>query len=499
VTLAARIHDLGSQTPADSEQAGMMARQLEEALPAGWSLSALRQQARTVRGESLDSRLRQMEQGRQAIGREVSEKFAELSGSRMRSDDVSHLENSNGQDGGTATVAAVALAASAEALLADVAAGQRAVSQGQGRIEQELEQASQRLEGRTELLRRYRAAREAASQHQTHSQELWGQVCPILGEQSEALPDSIVLQPRLDALRADRALRDLDAARQERERLLGQQGDLGAREKRAREDAQERRHNVRELVARLGIESSSEVDRSALVTLLPDLESAWEDPTEHLPQLEGRRIEILGTKTSEERTATDLENRLRLNRTTLDEAACRVEVETLRHCKNVCERAVTILDRTRENVLNTVLPNTLGYMRLLLPLLTAGRYHDAQLDPESYKIEVWDNQVQEFVEKDVFSGATQDQFSLSLRLGFALAALPQERGVRPGFLFLDEPVAGFDGQRRDALLNLLSAGELAEYFPQVFFAAPSGVFDRNPLGYILRLENGRVTESTLAV
>jgi len=129
--------------------------------------------------------------------------------------------------------------------------------------------------------------------------------------------------------------------------------------------------------------------------------------------------------------------------------------------------------------------------------LTAGRYHDAQLDSDSYQIEVWDNQVQEFVEKDIFSGGTQDQFSLALRLGFALAALPQERGARPGFLFLDEPVAGFDGQRRDALLTLLLTGELADYFPQVFLAVPSGVFDHNPLPHLIRLDRGRVVANTL--
>jgi uncharacterized protein YhaN len=158
---------------------------------------------------------------------------------------------------------------------------------------------------------------------------------------------------------------------------------------------------------------------------------------------------------------------------------------------------VAVLDRVCENVLEAVLPNTMAYMRLLLPLLTAGRYHDVQLDSESYRIEVWDNQIHDFIEKDIYSGATQDQFSLSLRLGFALAALPQERGARPGFLFLDEPVAGFDRQRRDALLDLLTNGELADYFPQVFLAVPSGVFDRNPLRHLVRLDNGRVAANTL--
>lgn len=241
-----------------------------------------------------------------------------------------------------------------------------------------------------------------------------------------------------------------------------------------------------------------EESERALLPLLRELASASAGQIAGLvAALEAARVELLGKQRAEERVAADLEARLHLQRGDLDELACREEAERLRQRKRTYEQVIAVLDRVRENVLEAVLPNTMAYMRLLLPLLTAGRYHDAQLDSESYRIEVWENQFQEFVEKDIFSGATQDQFSLTLRLGFALSALPQERGARPGFLFLDEPVAGFDGQRRDALLNLLTNGEWADYFPQVFLAVPSGVFERNPLPHLVRLDHGRVVENTL--
>jgi len=249
------------------------------------------------------------------------------------------------------------------------------------------------------------------------------------------------------------------------------------------------------LVGSLGVESPTDVTLTALLSHLPDLASASGD---QIDALGAARVDLLGKQGAEDRIAADLETALHLARQEVDEAACQDEVARLQRRKRTCEWAAIILDRVRENVLDAVLPGTLAHMRLLLPLLTAGRYHDAQLDPESYRIEVWDNQIRDFVEKDVFSGATQDQFSLALRLGFALAALPQERGARPGFLFLDEPVAGFDDQRRDALLNLLTDGELADYFPQVFLAVPCGVFERNPLPHVVRLDRGRIVENTMS-
>jgi exonuclease SbcC len=90
----------------------------------------------------------------------------------------------------------------------------------------------------------------------------------------------------------------------------------------------------------------------------------------------------------------------------------------------------------------------------------------ARIDEKDYRIEVYDRVARRWRGKGVFSGATQDQFSLALRLAFALSTIPSSRGARPGFIFLDEPLSGFDSERRDGLLNLLK-GELSKYFDQI--------------------------------
>ena len=94
--------------------------------------------------------------------------------------------------------------------------------------------------------------------------------------------------------------------------------------------------------------------------------------------------------------------------------------------------AVQVLTQARRKMIANVLPSTERNMCLLLPELTAGRYRHARLD-QDYRFQVWDERKRGDTEKKLLSGGTQDQFSLALRLGFAIAALPQEVGTRPGF------------------------------------------------------------------
>ncbi len=98
--------------------------------------------------------------------------------------------------------------------------------------------------------------------------------------------------------------------------------------------------------------------------------------------------------------------------------------------------------------------------------------------------------------KNIFSGGTKDQFSLALRLAFALATLPAERGAAPSFIFLDEPLGSFDQERARKLLYLLVEGEIARSFDQIFLIShvqvDPGLFD-----YHITLDDGRVVESDL--
>ncbi len=174
-----------------------------------------------------------------------------------------------------------------------------------------------------------------------------------------------------------------------------------------------------------------------------------------------------------------------------DEAAreARLELQSRRY-------AVQVLTQARRKMIANVLPSTERNMCLLLPELTAGRYRHARLD-QDYRFQVWDERKRGDTEKKLLSGGTQDQFSLALRLGFAIAALPQEVGTRPGFLFLDEPLSSFDRDRTQALVNLLTRGTITSHFPQVFLISHSTLFDPHLFTYHVVMEAGGVASSTL--
>jgi len=155
-------------------------------------------------------------------------------------------------------------------------------------------------------------------------------------------------------------------------------------------------------------------------------------------------------------------------------------------------RATILLDTTRESIMAGVKQNVEKNMMQFLPTLTDNRYNRAQIDEANYRIEVYDREAKTWRGKGVFSGATQDQFSLALRLAFAISTIPSSRGARPGFIFLDEPLSGFDAQRRTGFIQLLRE-DLSKHFDQIIvishIEALAEEFPQN-----LTLDSGRIVQ-----
>ncbi len=221
---------------------------------------------------------------------------------------------------------------------------------------------------------------------------------------------------------------------------------------------------------------------SEAASLESDL-AVWRDTlVAKIGELEGRQRSIR-ERLGVEGAAPDPEE----SRRAVEAAARRIEVK---------RRAATLLEGTLERIVRTVLPNTERNLAQILPLLTAGRYHEARIG-EDYQIQVWDDSAGRYVSKSLFSGGARDQFALALRLAFALATLPQELGTTPGFLFLDEPLSSFDGPRTEALVELLTSGQVAANFRQIFVISHNRSFDVRAFQYRLVLREGRVVESNL--
>lgn len=181
---------------------------------------------------------------------------------------------------------------------------------------------------------------------------------------------------------------------------------------------------------------------------------------------------------------------------TLAEARARLDCARLE--LRARERAVTILTTTRARMMAAILPDTQREMSRLLPDLTGGRYRFPRLD-DRFQLEVYDERKRGWIRRSLFSGGTQDQFSLALRLGFAIAALPRELGTAPGFLFLDEPLSSFDRDRTRALVDLLRdpTGIVGAHFRQVFLISHSQAFDASLFAFQIEMQEGRVARTTL--
>jgi len=166
-------------------------------------------------------------------------------------------------------------------------------------------------------------------------------------------------------------------------------------------------------------------------------------------------------------------------------------VEGLKRQLEVLKISLEAVEKTAENLRGRVRPGVEHYMGLILPAITNGRYRAVQLD-ENYSLKVWDPDAGEFKVKEVFSGGTEDQFLLAMRLAFALALIPEVKGVYPEFLFLDEPLGSSDEDRREGILQLLNT-ELSARFKQIFLISHVAGLEAE-VQNVIRMEDGRIIE-----
>ena len=153
-----------------------------------------------------------------------------------------------------------------------------------------------------------------------------------------------------------------------------------------------------------------------------------------------------------------------------------------------------------------MIPRIEYYVQQLLPVLTRGRYHDVMLSTEpeegitsggTLQLNVWEQAAGEYIPLPALSGGTVDQISLTLRLAFAIAALPRELNAAPGFILLDEPLSQASQDRMQALVDLVTSHLISDHFEQAFFISHNNVLDLALFKYHLYIDNGQVMESSL--
>jgi len=301
------------------------------------------------------------------------------------------------------------------------------------------------------------------------------------------------------------SLTELDelGTRQTLERLLGEQGTLKQSKTRLAEDQQKSQHVIDTILSSrhlpvIPIYTNESIHQRWQLTafVLPEEQN---QVSEHLKNIQKQ---LYALHQQEQQLASELQH----PGTPLSVDEYLQRVTELVEERQICEQATHLLRETHDRIARRVLPITERNMQPLLQQLTGGRYHDVRLTPDEdneqqgdldYRIRVWDSAAGRFVGKNLFSGGTRDQCSLALRLAFALATLPQELGIAPGFIFLDEPLSAFDAPRAQALVELLTSGTIAQQFSQVVLISHAHAFNREAFHYHVRIDNGQIIESNL--
>ncbi len=166
-------------------------------------------------------------------------------------------------------------------------------------------------------------------------------------------------------------------------------------------------------------------------------------------------------------------------------------VQDLENNLKVVKASIGAISKTAELLRNRVKPGVESFMGQILPSITSSRYKAVILD-EAFGVQVWDPEAGEFRPKEVFSGGTEDQFLLAMRLAFALALMPEIKGTKPDFLFLDEPLGSSDEVRRAGIIEYLNV-RLSKLFSQIFIISHVGGLEEL-VPNVIRLDEGRVVK-----
>ncbi|HEY3283583.1 MAG TPA: AAA family ATPase [Armatimonadota bacterium] len=358
-------------------------------------------------------------------------------------------------------------------------------------LAQELASDRNRALGLDPALARLAAAGESAAEAREGLRRSWAEV--LASEPPDgpgAARDRLPVEG--ERLRAALAEEDEPALQERRRQLTEEAGRLGIEEQQWRARASQL---SREREARLGeLGCAPGASGPELAERHPELASVASRGVEDWRREMEERRSLLESARAERRVRASA---LGLDESPLDlprEEAALTAAERERRVKAL---SLEMLRATRQRIVKAIMPLTLRNTRQMLPLLTEGRYQDVEWDEVNNVISVYDSRAKRHQRKRVFSGGARDQISLALRLAFALATLPGEMNVRPGWLFLDEPLSSFDRRRTQALVELITSGLVGRQFRQVLLVSHSDSVDPSRFTHRLRLEAGAVVESTL--
>ncbi len=302
-----------------------------------------------------------------------------------------------------------------------------------------------------------------------------------------------------------KAINEEGIAKEEKS-LQAREGAAKAKMALCRQEIEEAQERIAVMLVQRGRPTAKSYTLSALAAVWPLLNQyTLEDRARLTSELADREKELSELE----------EQEMKLSKQMHIDQGSPIDLEQARARQQECERAYLVkkhgtrlLAAANERLLHKVGPRTEFYVQQLLPALTSARYHDVHLITEDeqgaegrgpFQLEVWDTAAGAYVPKSALSGGAADQLSLALRLAFAIATLPRDLNIAPGFVILDEPLSSFDRGRAQALVDVVTGELLGQHFEQILLISHSSAFEPAMFPYHLYMENGLITESNLPV
>jgi len=165
------------------------------------------------------------------------------------------------------------------------------------------------------------------------------------------------------------------------------------------------------------------------------------------------------------------------------------EVKSLENKIKILEMVNHELGETSKELRAKVIPHARYIINQILPTLTDGRYSDFEIT-EDLKFKVHSTEAGDYKEREVFSGGTQDQFLIALRLAFTQSILDSRVMADKYLLLMDECISSSDEIRRQGIFEVLDL--MKGTFTQIFVIAHEDissfvdhniVLERNSHGY----------------
>ena len=240
-----------------------------------------------------------------------------------------------------------------------------------------------------------------------------------------------------------------------------------------------------------------EIQRKLDSTKLPKLpdgiqysEELYQKVEQEITELSKKISTLKGTIEELKRNVEELSRRVEENKSVEQEyEQAKQEIKELETLIEAQTLAIEKLRETAKHVREKFLPAIEINMSQIISQITGGIYKAVRLNKD-YNIEVLDSNAGKFISKDIYSGGTVDQFLLAMRLAFILSLLPQTKQTYPQFLFLDEPLASSDQNRRTNIINLLTK-TLSKEFKQIILITHLDINPQNTR--TITINQGKIT------